>query len=158
MTMVDDITGHGSTRTSDLSMNRLSVLSLRLGLAFVFLYAAVSSFLHPETFAAYFPTFLPSSWATELLPVFGVYEVVLGVALMAGRQTYRAAVLSALTLVAIVAANPDAFEVLFRNVAIACAALALAAQTRPDRGPVTSVVAADAAETGPFNPEARTEL
>jgi uncharacterized membrane protein YphA (DoxX/SURF4 family) len=110
--------------------DRLVLWLLRGGLAFVFLFAAMSSFLDRETFAGYFPSFLPSSWATELLPVFAVYEVVLAAALLSGRFTYPASVLAASTLVAITAANPDAFEVLFRNVAIACAALALAAQSR----------------------------
>lgn len=105
---------------------------LRLGLVFVFLYAAGSSFLQPETLAGYFPSFLPHSWATELLPAFGVYEVLLAAALASGRFTYVASVLAGLTLAAITAANPDAFPVLFRNVAIMCAAIALALQTRPE--------------------------
>ena len=125
--------GRGGGGGHDVVADQMASWALRLGLAFVFGFAALSSFFEPETFAGYFPAFLPSSWATELLPVFAVYEVLLAVSLVAGRQTYRAALLSALTLAAITVANPDAFEVLFRNVAIACAALALAAQTRPER-------------------------
>ena len=106
---------------------------LRAGLAFVFSYAAVSSFVHPATFARYFPSFVPASWAHDLLPVFAAYEMLLTLALMIDRCTYAASLLAALTLFAIVAANPDAFAVLFRNVAIACAALALAMESRPQR-------------------------
>ena len=106
---------------------------LRAGLAFVLSYAATSSFFHPETFARYFPAFMPSTWATELLPVFAVYEMVLAVGLMTDRFTYAAAMLAGFTMLAIIFVNPDVFEVLFRNVAIACGAFALALQSRQER-------------------------
>ena len=109
---------------------QLPAMLLRGGLAFAFLYAATASFLHPTTFARYFPSFVPGTWADDLLPVFAVYEVVLSVLLLTNRFTYVASLLATATLLAIVVANPDAFEVLFRNVAIACAALALALQDR----------------------------
>ena len=113
--------------------DQLPTWLLRAGLAFAFLYAASASFLHPATFARYFPSFLPASWATELLPLFAVFEVVLAGLLLTSRFTYVASLLAAATLVGIVIANPDAFEVLFRNVAIACAALALALLNRQER-------------------------
>lgn len=121
---------------------------LRGGLAFVFLYAAMSSFLHPDTFARYFPAFLPSAWARELLPGFAAFEVLLALGLLTRRFTYPAALLSALTLAGIVIMNPDAFEVLFRNIAIACAALALALQTRPSR-PAAEAHGLESAEEHP---------
>jgi uncharacterized membrane protein YphA (DoxX/SURF4 family) len=106
---------------------------LRAGLAFVLSYAATSSFFHPETFARYFPSFMPASWATELLPVFAVFEMLLAVGLMTDRFTYPAAVVAGLTMIAIVVVNPGVFDVLFRNVAIACGAFALALQSRHER-------------------------
>ncbi len=121
---------------------------LRAGLAFAFLYAASASFLDPTTFARYFPSILPATWAAELLPVFAVFEVVLAGLLLTSRYTYVASLVAAATLVGIVVANPDAFEVLFRNVAIACAALALALLNRQERsvvGPSAPDAAADEA-------------
>lgn len=112
---------------------RLQSWLLRGGLAFVLLYAATSSLTHPETFARYFPSFMPETWATELLPVFAVLELLLSVGLMTERYSYSAAILTGLTMILIIAANPDAFDVLFRNVAIACGAFALAVQTRRER-------------------------
>lgn len=106
---------------------------VRAGLAFVLSYAATSSFFHPETFARYFPSFMPATWATELLPVFAVFEMLLAVGLMTDRFTYPASMLAGLTMVAIVVVNPDVFNVLFRNVAIACGAFALALQSRQER-------------------------
>ena len=113
---------------------RLPSWLLRAGLSFVLSYAATSSMVHPETFAGYFPSFMPDTWATDLLPVFAVFEALLAIGLMTHRYTYVASILAGLTMVAIIAANPHAFNVLFRNVAIACGAFALAVQSRRERG------------------------
>ena len=118
--------------------DRLSSWLLRGGLAFVLGYAATASFMHPATFAAYFPSFLPAAWATELLPFFALYEALVAVGLMTDRYAYAASVLTGLTMVAIIAVNPDVFNVLFRNVAIACSAFALAAQCRPIQPPTST--------------------
>jgi uncharacterized membrane protein YphA (DoxX/SURF4 family) len=112
---------------------------LRAGLAFVLSYAATSSFFHPETFARYFPSFMPASWATELLPVFAVFEMLLAVGLMTDRFTYPASMLAGLTMIGIIVVNPDVFDVLFRNVAIACGAFALALQSRHERAARSAV-------------------
>jgi uncharacterized membrane protein YphA (DoxX/SURF4 family) len=121
-----------ATRRKDLEAQLPSLL-LRAGLAFVLSYAATSSFFHPETFARYFPSFMPEGWATELLPVFAVFEMVLAAALMTERYTAAASRLAGIAMVAIIVANPDAFDVLFRNVAIACGAFALAVRSRAER-------------------------
>ena len=117
---------------------------LRTGLAFVLIYAATSSFFYPETFARYFPSFMPQSWATELLPVFAIFEMVLAVGLTTERYTGTASFLTGLTMIAIIVVNPDAFSVLFRNVAIACGAFALAVQNRRERAERTGLRGLDA--------------
>jgi hypothetical protein len=81
---------------------------------------------------------MPDTWATEVLALFAVFETLLAVGLMTHRYTYVASILTGLTMVVIVAVNPHAFDVLFRNVAIACGAFALAVQTRRERGDGTS--------------------
>ena len=109
---------------------------LRVGLAFVFAYAATTSLVDREAAAVYFPPQLPTDVVVQVLvPAFAVYEIVLATMLLTGRLAHLAAVLAAITLAGIVVVNADAFDVLFRNVAIACAALALAAQGRATRPP-----------------------
>ncbi len=113
---------------------------LALGLAFVFGYAAVSAFVSPATYRAYLPSFLPlpsQSTTDMLLRLFALYETGLAIGVLTRRFRHCAALLAAATLAAIVAVNGDAFEVLFRNVAIALAALALA-QLSPSRHKVVS--------------------
>lgn len=107
---------------------RLTSWLLRAGLAFVLSYAATASLSHPETFARYFPSLMSATWVNRLLPVFAGFEVLLAVGLlMSYRYAYVASILAGLTMVAIIAVNPHAFDVLFRNVGIACGAFALAA-------------------------------
>lgn len=99
---------------------------LRAGLAFVFAYAALSTVLRPEAFHQYLPPVLPETWSHRLLPWFAAYELLLVAGLLGCRRVGPPALTAAATLVAIVAANPGRFDVLFRNVAIALSALALA--------------------------------
>lgn len=113
----------------------LSSWLLRVGLAFVFVYAATISSIDPVAAATYFPSVLPREWVMEVvLPAFVVYEVLLAVGLLTARYTYAASLLAAATMVGIIVVNANAFDVLFRNVAIAFAALSLAVQTREARG------------------------
>jgi uncharacterized membrane protein YphA (DoxX/SURF4 family) len=128
----------GEVGSRDEAVTRASAAAwfLRVGLAFVFTYAAVTSLVDPAAAATYFPPQLPSDLVVDvLLPAFAAYEVALALVLLSGRHTYGAAVVAALTLAGIVVVNADAFGVLFRNVAIACAALALAAESKGSRPP-----------------------
>jgi hypothetical protein len=67
-----------------------------------------------------------------------VFETLLALGLLTDRYAHVASILAGLTMVAIIAVNPGAFDVLFRNVAIACGAFALALQSRRARGDGTS--------------------
>lgn len=102
---------------------------LRAGLAFVFAYAALSAFIEPSTLASYLPGVVPATWSTPLSWAFAGYETGLVMALLTRRHLFAASLLSAATLAAVIVVNPSAFGVLFRNVAIICAALALAVST-----------------------------
>ena len=105
---------------------QLTPLLLRLGLAIVFIYASVSSFKNPQDWVGYLPPFLRSSAsATTLLHVFSVYEMLLALWLISGRYVKYAALLCAATLVGIIASNRSLFAITFRDIALACAALAL---------------------------------
>lgn len=105
--------------------NPVSLL-LRLGLATIFLYAAVSSFLVPEEWVGYFPQFLRDIVSPDiLLPVFSVYELLLAVWLLSSLYVQYAALLSAATLAGIVVSNFQLFAITFRDLALIFTSIAL---------------------------------
>lgn len=108
----------------------LSLVSflLRIGLASVFLYAAVAAFIEPDAWIGYLPIFLRHMFpANLLLAGFSAYQILLSFWLLSGKKALYAALLSALTLVGIIIANIGALDIVFRDFAILFAALALAA-------------------------------
>lgn len=113
---------------------RLSSFLMRLGLAFVFSYAAVFMTLTPDKYINYFPPFMRALVPGNLLlHLFAIFEVVLSAFLIIGKYTFAAAIISFLTMFALTVVNLDRFDVLFRNVSIILSALALAIQSRKSK-------------------------
>lgn len=105
---------------------------LRLSIASVFFYAAVAATLQPDIWVGYFPLFV-----TKLLPLstalllFSIFQAVLGVWILSGWKNFWSAIVAAITLLGIIGANANDLNVLFRDIAILFAAIALAAATYP---------------------------
>ncbi|MBI4739727.1 hypothetical protein HY772_09405 [Candidatus Woesearchaeota archaeon] len=109
----------------------LASFLLRIGLGLVFLYAAVSAFLQPNSWIGFLPSFIRTSPAAPfLLNVFGLYQTALAIWLLSGKRTFHAAVLASLTLTAIIFTNINALDVVFRDVAILFCAAALSVLSR----------------------------
>lgn len=107
--------------------NRIVSLVLRLGLAFAFLYVAFASFVDPTSWIGFFPPFLRGLIPDNILLVsFSIYELLLGAWLVWGRAAFFSGVLSALTLAGIVLTNLAEMDIVFRDVSIFSAAVALA--------------------------------
>lgn len=105
---------------------------LRLGVAFSFLFPPVNAFLDPYAWVGYFPAFIPDAMPEMvLLHVFGLIEVIIGLWLLSGRKIFIPSVAATALLALIVLFNLGDFQVLFRDVSIAFAALALAIAHRP---------------------------
>ncbi|HET9444558.1 MAG TPA: MauE/DoxX family redox-associated membrane protein, partial [Acidimicrobiales bacterium] len=103
---------------------------LRGGLAFVFAYAATSVVTDPTQFDSYLPGFVPDRWVEPSLVGVAAFELLLVLGLATGRCLYAVSMASAAMLGGVVVLNLDSFDVVFRNVAIVTAALALAVQAR----------------------------
>lgn len=109
-------------------------LLLRLSIASVFFYAAVASTLEPENWIGFLPEFLRHIFPTTLLLIgFSGYEVLLGIWLLIPWQTFFAASIAAATLLAIIMTNIGAIDIVFRDIAIFGAALALATAHFPEK-------------------------
>lgn len=104
----------------------LPQLLLRFAIALSFAYPAIAALSDPESWLGYFPAFLPSSFL--LLHAFGVLELIIAVWILFGTRIVIPSVAAAAILVAIVVFNIRQFDILFRDLALALAALALALQ------------------------------
>ncbi len=102
-------------------------LVLRAGVAFAFLYPAINALSNPYSWIGYFPAFtrgyVPDA---VLLHAFGAVEIVIALWILSGKRVFWPSLAATIMLVAIVAFNMNNFEVVFRDLAIAAASLALA--------------------------------
>lgn len=104
-------------------------LALRIGAAFAFLYPPIAALLDPNSWLSYFPP-----WALTLMPLdplillhaFGIVEVILALWILSGRAIQIPAIAATVILIVIVALNWNGFDVVFRDLSIACMTLALA--------------------------------
>lgn len=103
-----------------------SAIILRIALAFVFAYAAIDGMREPVAWFGYLPHFLTvhsSEWA--VLRAAEASEILLAVWLLLGVYVRIAALAAAALLLGIVATNPHALIVTFRDVGLLLAAIAL---------------------------------
>jgi uncharacterized membrane protein YphA (DoxX/SURF4 family) len=115
---------------------------LRIALGFAFLYPAIHAFFDPTTWLGYFPPFVTQAFDIIAVPLklsdvvllhsFGFLEIILAVWVLFGKRVRTPALIMAVLLFAIVGFNlgPANFSVLFRDVSIAFAAIALALGSR----------------------------
>ena len=108
---------------------------LRVGIAFAFLYPPISALSDPIAWSGYFPAFIQGLPIDTiiLLHVFGVVEIVIALWILRARRLRVPAFFAAGILLLIVVFNMNDFGVLFRDVSLALAALALAFLPEPER-------------------------
>lgn len=115
-------------------MEKTANLILRSGVAFAFLYPAINALFDPTSWFAYFPTYV-RHLAPEpvLLHGFGLLEVILALWILSGKKIFWPSLAAALILLVIVISDPADFQVTFRDLSIAAAALALALISNPKK-------------------------
>lgn len=102
-------------------------LLLRIGIAFVFFYAALGSILNPDNWIGYFPAFLKQLLPQNILLIsFSIYELFLGIWLLSHKKIFYASLLSAVTLTGIIIFNLPQIDITFRDIAIVFASISLA--------------------------------
>lgn len=104
----------------------MAKILLRIGIAFVFIYAAISMSLRPEEYARYLPPLIKETLpSTTILHIFGAYEIIMSIWLISGKWNLYPSILASLTIFSLTVVNLADFETLFRNVGIFFACLAL---------------------------------
>jgi len=107
-------------------MTTYAQLLLRVGLAFVFIFTAVSSYLQPLNWIGFFPEFLRSLIPQNiLLSGLSLFELAMGLWLLSGKNVFPAAFISAVSFLGIVLFNLGSIDILFRDIGLFFAALAL---------------------------------
>ncbi len=102
-------------------------LILRVGLAFVFLYAGIAAFISPDNWVGYVPSFIEIFLSREVfLQVHSVIDIALGLWLLSNRKIFYASIVSSVFLFGIVIFNLRDIDILFRDIAILLMAAALA--------------------------------
>lgn len=118
---------------------------LRVGLAFSFMYPAVSAWFNPFAWVGYFPPFLldlagslPALHTQAgndilMLHAFGVTEIIIGLWLIFGRKIFWPSIAASFYLLAIVILNLNQMDVIFRDISILAIAVSLALMSCSER-------------------------
>lgn len=100
---------------------------LRISIASVFLYAAIAATLQPYNWIGFIPQVFTKILPDKtLLEIFSSYQVLLAIWILSGWKALFSSILAAVTLLGIIAANFSDIDILFRDIAIFFAAIALA--------------------------------
>ncbi len=100
---------------------------LRLSIAFSFIYVAFSTYFNPTNWIGFIPDFLTFGLdKLVFLKIHAAVDLILGLWLLSGRKTFYASAVSTVALLGIVVLNLGQIEIVFRDVSILLAALALA--------------------------------
>ncbi len=105
---------------------------LRAGVSFAFIYPPIDALFDPYSWIGYFPKFMHGiAPDAVLLHTFGIVEVVIALWILSGKNIFWPSVSATLILLAIILFNPQNFQIIFRDVAIAAASFSLALSARP---------------------------
>jgi hypothetical protein len=115
--------------------NNGSITILRWGLAFVFFYAAIASVARPERWVIYVPSFISSIISAQsFLVLFSLYELILAGFLFSGKKLFWSSLLAVITFTAVIVVDFSLMSLVFTDIGLAFAALALFDFARNNRG------------------------
>lgn len=109
-------------------LSRTSNLLLRIAIAFAFLYVAYASWAHPSDWIGYIPAFVKDFGLPEnvlMMSLLGVH-VILALWILSGWRIFIPSFAAAIFLGGVVYFNSNQLNVLFRDISLAIASLALA--------------------------------
>ena len=105
---------------------------MRLAVAFPLLYVAFGFWKNPDAWLGYIPSFVQSFGVPQniLLTAIMTVHVILALWILSGWRLFFSALIAAVFFTSIVYFNLNQLDVLFRDIALALAALALAVGSR----------------------------
>ena len=115
-------------------MKQEASILLRLSLAFAFGYAAISELMNPDAWLSFFPSWLGQIWPlSNWLIIFAATEILLALWIMSGEKLFWAGLTAAAVLFAITLSNLFAMDIVFRDLSLCLAAMALAVLNKETR-------------------------
>ncbi|MDO8594724.1 MAG: hypothetical protein Q7R93_04410 [bacterium] len=113
-------------------MSNTSRLLLRIALAFSFGYVAYGFWLHPDSWTGYLPTFVTHLELSKSILIFLIsgFHLVIALWILSGWKIFIPSVVAAVFLFSVVYFNRNQLDVLYRDISLALAALALAFSSR----------------------------
>lgn len=109
------------------------IFLLRLSVSSAFLYPPIAAIMDPLAWIGFFPDFLRELAGNDtlLLHTFGLAEVVVGLWILSGKRIFIPSLVASAILLGIIVFNWASLDIIFRDIAILGAALALAVWSRP---------------------------
>lgn len=113
-------------------MPRSATLLLRLAIAFSFLYVAYGFWANAGDWIGFVPVFVKNIGVPQafLIDAIAVFHLVTALWVLSGWRIFLPSLVAALFLVSVVFFNFAQIDILFRDISLALAALALAFTTR----------------------------
>lgn len=104
---------------------------LRVAVASALLYPPIAAWFDPLSWVGYIPAVIQNLplETVLMLHIVGVFEIVLALWILFGKSVWVPSLIAAAFLLLIVACNFSQLDILFRDVSLALAALALAAKS-----------------------------
>lgn len=108
------------------SSNKYALLLLKIGIAFAFIYPALSAFIDPSAWIGYVPVWIDSFIPREIfLLIFSPIEIVVALGVLFFDRPLPS-IIAGVMLVSIVVFNYNELSTVFRDLSIALTAFALA--------------------------------
>lgn len=112
------------------SYSKNAILMLKLGVAFAFIYPALSAFIDPSQWIGYVPMWVEQIIPRELfLPIFSTIEIIVALGVLFWNNPIPS-IVAGMMLVSIIIFNRNEFSVVFRDLSIATMAFGLALLAR----------------------------
>ena len=113
-------------------MSKASDLFLRIALAFAFLYPAYGFWMNPNDWLGYIPAFVRNVGFSQdvLIMLIAGVHIIIALWILSGWRIFLPSLIAAVFLGSVVYFNQNQLDVLFRDISLGLAALALAFSNR----------------------------
>ena len=109
-----------------MKKDKLILLMLQIGISFTFVYAAISSFINPQSWIGFIPNFITNTITRSyILAFFSFYEILLSIWLLSSKKLFYSSLLSSITLFFITILNFDSLDIVFRDIGLLFASISL---------------------------------